>query len=106
MSRTGPVSYQVETTPGVFWRRHIEQLRDASSTISAPISLLKAGFVLPSGDLSSSVLPGGEDEKECDATPEAANHCNMCGTGRFSVFVTERKLLPSRISKAPQKLDL
>ena len=69
VSRTGPVSYQVETTPGAIWRRHIEQLRDASSTISAPISLPKAAIVLPSGDPPSSVLSGGE-EKERDATPQ------------------------------------
>ena len=54
VSSTGPVSYQVGTTPDVIWRRHIEQLRDASSTNSAPISLPKAAIVLPSGDPPSS----------------------------------------------------
>ena len=66
VSRTGPVSYQVETSPGVIWRRHIEQLRDAGSTISALISLPKAAIVLPSGDPPSSIFPGAEEEKERD----------------------------------------
>ena len=100
VSRTSPVSYQFETTPGVIWRRHIEQLRDACSTISAPISLPKAAIVLPSGDPPSSGLPGREEEKEHDATPQTT------ATRVEPDTSVKEKRFPSRFRKAPQKTDL
>ena len=104
VSHTGPVSYQVETTPGVIWRRHIEQLRDARSTISAPISLRNAAIVLPSGYPPSSVLPGGEEGKECDAIPlTTATRVEPDASVSSSV---KEKRYPSWIRKAPQKLYL
>ena len=69
VSRTGPVAYQVETTPGAVWRQHIEQLRDAESTFKVTIPEPEIVFLFPYGGSQPSV-PTGVEGKKCDSTTQ------------------------------------
>jgi len=44
-NKTGPVSYQVEVSPGVLWRRHVDQLRDTKVPESQDLSDSSPSYV-------------------------------------------------------------
>lgn len=53
--QTGPVSYRVEVSPGVYWRRHVDQMRNAHAHIPLNVSL-------PAPTIPSSVQKSSEPE--------------------------------------------
>lgn len=80
----------------------LKKIRDAESTIKSPIPVPEAVVVFPSGDPSPSVL--AEEEKKCDSTPQPSETRVKPSTSMSSPV--REKRYPSRMRKAPQKLDL
>ena len=119
VEKTGPLSYRVKVGPGSIWRRHVDQL--LASEISQPVTFQQSHEsmfpVLPSvtarapetsvtqattaPSASVNVPETNRENAESSAKPAETQ---VASAGNQEQTVTRR--YPSRIRRAPDKLDL
>ncbi|XP_069114424.1 uncharacterized protein [Argopecten irradians] len=121
-STTGPLSYCVEVLPGVYWRRHIDQIRDANipvaSNIETPLPVLipkPAVLNVPHNRNNSSSSDGdatkSTNDTICQPEPEATPTVVSKATVPIPMTTTKtdarsqncESRYPKRASRAPQK---
>ena len=121
VKKTGPLMYEVQVTPGIVWRRHIDQLRptaveptDAQGVAPETVEASEAEVVSPPlvaiqqsapPDIVGTVpdMPVA-DQPEMASIPTPATTDPPDATPA-SPAVRERRY-PQRVCKAPQRLDL
>ncbi|XP_021359610.1 uncharacterized protein K02A2.6-like [Mizuhopecten yessoensis] len=104
-SRTGPVSYHIDVAPGVFWRRHLDQLRDSNVEPSSIEYEPIAKQTLPTAD--HIVLPEETTPPtSSDSMAQTTSDSNACpNLPEKSTVDTPIRRNPKRNAGTPKKFD-
>jgi hypothetical protein len=95
-AQTGPVSYSVDVTPGVAWRRHAVQLRSSNVPVQQELNIPPSELVK-----QQPVKPG--IAKQNSSTPSAVPSNKHPATSLTRTTPEQR--YPIRVRKPPKHLD-
>ena len=94
--KTGPLSYQVEVSPGTYWRRHADQIQNADWSRSA-----EAYPDIPVGGSDMLIL-----EHVPSVIEQDSSHSDMVATPVKSATPPKERCYPIREPKKQVRLDL
>ncbi|XP_062605742.1 uncharacterized protein K02A2.6-like [Saccostrea cucullata] len=100
-AQTGPVSYSVEVTPGVTWRRHADQLRSSNVPIQEDLHIQPSNTAVSQEPVKSNIAKQNSPASNAESCPW---HPSNDDSAMPSTQAVPEPRYPSRVRKPPKHL--
>ncbi|XP_062620772.1 uncharacterized protein K02A2.6-like [Saccostrea cucullata] len=100
-AQTGPVSYSVEVTPGVTWRRHADQLRSSNAPILEDLYIQPSNTAVSQQPVKSNIAKQSSPVSNTEPRP---SHPSNDDRAMPSTQAVPEPRYPSRVRKPPKHL--
>ncbi|XP_061170307.1 uncharacterized protein K02A2.6-like [Saccostrea echinata] len=101
-AQTGPVSYSVEVTPGVTWRRHADQLRSSNVPIQENLHIQPSNAAVSQQPVKPNIAK--QNSTASNTEPHLLHPSNDYSAVPSTQAAPEPRY-PSRVRKPPKHLD-